>query len=559
MTSHNEEIEKLSHEEEAHLDSSDNFNKISDGNSNENISTNKESQNQNLNEEINNNNDSEKYEIKNNHNINMESKLNNFDPKQHFKNYGHPFYHNHMMHHHHHQNQNFSNPKYILFFILNYLKMKNHQLEQVYEGLCMTFDMFILKSNFHPLIKRIFHTKQLLLLIYIFNIQYLLSSIESISFLKSLNKISLNTMIFFIVCLYVHYYFYNDKLFLQKDEEMEKYILKRNPQMKKGKCQDCDLIKVMRSNHCFFCKKCVLKYQLHSDWFNICIGATNDLLYGTTLFFANVYLFISNIIFWFYILFRSDLLNYLFLIFSLFAIAGIYILFNSLRFSYHFIFDNLFNNLTLYEKNNSRRMTYLWESSSNNGFFNPFNKGIQRNLEEMWINLFDMDIYSEYKDFACQNLSEIIDDEDKENKIEEEFDEFNDINSFKLMIKLTEHIDPVITSKGNIYKFVDGKEIINWNRLMIFTAFDVINSPFKDNMVKYAKTMLIQRELNLQRLNAHNIENRKEIIDANEQSNKVENNENKETNEDSENINENNNEINNEKNNENNDNNNENN
>ena len=44
--------------------------------------------------------------------------------------------------------------------------------------------------------------------------------------------------------------------------------------------------------------------------------------------------------------------------------------------------------------------------------------------------------------------------------------------------------------KNNIYKFVDGKEIINWNRLMIFTVFDIINSPYKDAMVKEAKFII---------------------------------------------------------------------
>ena len=530
MTNHSEEIEKLSYEEETHFNSNDNFNKMSEGDSNENLYTNKKNkinnQNQNLNEEI--NKSSEQNGIENNNNINIDSKLKNFAPNQHLKNYGQPFNHNHMLEHYYHQNHNFRNPKYIFYFILQYLKIINQQIQQFYGGLCLTLDMFIRNSNYHPLIKKILHTKQILLLIYIFDIQYLLSSIENIYFLKFLNKITLNSMIFFIICLYVHYYFYNDKLFLKKDEEMEKYILKRNPQMKKCKCQECDLLKVMRSNHCFFCKKCVHKFQLHSDWFNMCIGSTNELLYATTLLFVNIYIFISNIIFWFYILFRADLLNYLFLIFSLFAVVGIYILFNSIIFFYYFIFENLFTNLTLYEKNNSRRLTYLWENSRNKKFFNPFNKGIQRNLEEMWINLFDMDIYSDYKKFTCQNLTEIIDDEDKEKKVEDEFDEFDDMISYKLMIRLTEHIDPLITSKGNIYKFVDGKEIINWNRLMLFTAFDIINSPFKDYMVKYAKNMLIQRELYIRSLILHNIENEKEIIDTNEQSNEEENNENNE-------------------------------
>jgi carbon starvation protein CstA len=151
-----------------------------------------------------------------------------------------------------------------------------------------------------------------------------------------------------IIILYVHYYFFKHKLFLEKDEELEKFIIKRNPQIKRGKCEQCDLLRVMRSFHCIFCGKCTKKYQLHSDWFNICIGSNNELLYSLTLCFTILYYFISNIIFWYYLLVRNDLLNNLAFIFTIFAILGIYIIFNSFKFLYSFIFENLFVNLTIY-------------------------------------------------------------------------------------------------------------------------------------------------------------------------------------------------------------------
>ena len=214
-------------------------------------------------------------------------------------------------------------------------------------------------------------------------------------------------------------------------------------------------------------------------------------------------IFLFQILFFGY---RSDLLNYLFLLYFLFALFGIYILYNTLKFNYEFIFENLFVNLTFNENTSSQRLPYLWNDISRKSFFNPFNKGLQRNLEEMWVNLFDIDIYSDYKNFSCQNLSEIIDDGNV-NKEEDEINENNDSDSFKMMIKLTQHIDPLITSKGNIYKFVDGKEIINWNRLMIFTAFDIINSPYKENMIKKAKNSIKQRELTLQKINKNSSNN----------------------------------------------------
>ena len=154
------------------------------------------------------------------------------------------------------------------------------------------------------------------------------------------------------------------------------------------------------------------------------------------------------------------------------------------------------SNLTWYEKNNIRRLNYLFRDPYGRSVFNPFNKGIQRNLEEMLINMFDINIYNDYKNYNCQDLSELI-EEDKTKKEEEEFNSFDDMASFRLMIRLVEHFDPLITSKDNIYKFVDGKEIINWNRCLLFTIFDIINSPMKDAMIKQAKYYIEQNEASI--------------------------------------------------------------
>ena len=524
MKNHNEETQILSQEAEEQLDSNDNKRKASDGDSEENINQNQENnankinENENLNIEEMKLNNVFKNEINNNNN----EKENIFGPEKNYKNYDRHF--GHLQAHAH--NHNFSNPRYIIFFILGFVKLANHQILQLFNGLTMSIDILIRNSNFHPLIKRIFHTKQILLLIYVFNIQYLLSSIENISFLYIINKYSLKLFIYSVIGLNLHYYIYRNKLFIEKDEELEKFILRRNPQIKRANCEICDTIKICRSGHCFYCNKCVKKFQLHSDWFNICIGANNELVYGITLFFSNIYIFISNIIFWYYILVRTELLKYLVLVFSLFGLLGLYILFNSLKFLYNFFFEHLFINLTLYESNNARRLTYLWSDSIT--FFNPFNKGLQRNIEEMLVNTFDVDIYSDYKNFGNQNLSEIIDDE-RINQQDEEINYYNEIDSFKVMIKLVEHFDPVITSKGNIYKFVDGKEIINWNRLIIFTIFDIINTPSRENMVKRAKMVLQQKEIYKQNSTKNNEnEEKKYNIETNETIEVIDNNDNKE-------------------------------
>ena len=458
----------------------------------------------------------------------MEERLKNFNPQQHnYKlrpNFNPHSHHNHMHMHMHEENTFDRYRRYILV----YTKYINMRIQMLFEGLTNTIDSTIQKAKLHPLIKRFLHSKQILLIIYMINIQYLLSSVEKISFLNALNRQTLRFMIFSVIGLNVHYYFFRNKLYVEKDEELERFISSRNPEIKKGSCEECQVLRICRSFHCQFCGKCVKKFQLHSGWFNICIGANNELLYALALLFVNLYLLCSNLIFWYYVLVKYNLLNYLFLLFFLFALAGVYINFNSLSFLYSFIVENLFKNLSYFESKYGRRLTYLWRDERRMFFFNPFDKGIQRNLEEMIVNLFDVDIYSGYKSFASQNLDEIIEDEKpNENEENEQNNFFNDIIAYKLMLKITEHFDPFVTSKGHVYKFVDGNEIINWNRLIIFTPFDIINCPFKDSMIKNTKMMIERREMYLKNLrqNKINIENLRNIEKEAKKENKEENKE----------------------------------
>ena len=188
MKNINEEIEILSHEED-HLDSNLNNNgrKIS-GDSDENLSQNKgENINQNLNiEETRDNNNifqsqSQGEQNKSNSGSDMENKfkLKNFEPEKHYKNYGQS--HHHHMHHHNHQHS-FFDPKYLVLFIFAYVQMINRRIQHMFSGICMALDMKVRQSKFHPIIKRIIHSKQLLLCIYIINIQYLLSNVEKFVF-----------------------------------------------------------------------------------------------------------------------------------------------------------------------------------------------------------------------------------------------------------------------------------------------------------------------------------------------------------------------------------------
>ena len=513
MKNLNEEAEILSHDEKIQLNSGSGNNPGENVNSHNSTQLEVNNSNQNNNIDISNygNNNNKKYHITMNNNTVNHMNRHGINVHQ---------------HQHHQHNHDFSNPRFLYYYALGYLKYGDFFIQKFFSGITSSLDMAIRNSSFSPAVKNLIHSKQIFLLIYIINIQYLLSSVEKITFLNFLNQNTRTLMILSIILLYLHYFFFNQKLYIEKDEELEKFIMKRNPQISKGKCEECGLLKIMRSSHCLFCDKCVKKFQLHSDWFNICIGANNELLYAITLFFINLYFFVSNLILWYYIIFRTDLLSYLAFIFTLFALAGVYITFISGRFLYKLIFECLFVNLTWYEKNNIRRLNYLFRDPYGRSVFNPFNKGIQRNLEEMLINMFDINIYNDYKNYNCQDLSELI-EEDKTKKEEEEFNSFDDMASFRLMIRLVEHFDPLITSKENIYKFVDGKEIINWNRLMLFTVFDIINSPFKDMMVKQAKYHIEQRENFLKEKNKNMKKEEDEKIDESEnnEENKEENKE----------------------------------
>ena len=513
MKNLNEEAEILSHDEKIQLNSGSGNNPGENVNSHNSTQLEVNNSNQNNNIDISNygNNNNKKYHITMNNNTVNHMNKHGINVHQ---------------HQHHQHNHDFSNPRFLYYYALGYLKYGDFFIQKFFSGVTSSLDMAIRNSSFSPAVKNLIHSKQIFLLIYIINIQYLLSSVEKITFLNFLNQNTRTLMILSIILLYLHYFFFNQKLFIEKDEELEKFIMKRNPQISKGKCEECGLLKIMRSSHCLFCDKCVKKFQLHSDWFNICIGANNELLYAITLFFINLYFFVSNLILWYYIIFRTDLLSYLAFIFTLFALAGVYITFISGRFLYKLLFECLFVNLTWYEKNNIRRLNYLFRDPYGRSVFNPFNKGIQRNLEEMLINMFDINIYNDYKNYNCQDLSELI-EEDKTKKEEEEFNSFDDMASFRLMIRLVEHFDPLITSKDNIYKFVDGKEIINWNRLMLFTVFDIINSPFKDMMVKQAKYHIEQRENFLKEKNKNMKKEEDEKIDESEnnEDNKEENKE----------------------------------
>ena len=163
-------------------------------------------------------------------------------------------------------------------------------LLEFFNGTVSSFDMIIANSDFNPHIKRLLHAKQLLFLVFVLNTLYLLTSLDNSSFITYCIYISLLGMFIAISMLIIHSYV-TESLYLKKDEELEKYVSEKNPEIKNNYCHCCDLIKCMRSFHCMYCNKCVIKFNFHSDWFNLCVGGSNELLYIIT--FSFVLLFLS--------------------------------------------------------------------------------------------------------------------------------------------------------------------------------------------------------------------------------------------------------------------------
>lgn len=55
-------------------------------------------------------------------------------------------------------------------------------------------------------------------------------------------------------------------------------------------CPDCKLIRTPRSRHCYFCERCVDRFDHHCPWVNNCIGKSNFAKFYLFVFLQTVYL-----------------------------------------------------------------------------------------------------------------------------------------------------------------------------------------------------------------------------------------------------------------------------
>lgn len=61
-------------------------------------------------------------------------------------------------------------------------------------------------------------------------------------------------------------------------------------------CPKCEIIKPIRSRHCFICNRCIAVYDHHCKWINNCVGSSNHFQFIIFIILLWVYFLISLIL-----------------------------------------------------------------------------------------------------------------------------------------------------------------------------------------------------------------------------------------------------------------------
>ena len=182
---------------------------------------------------------------------------------------------------------------------------------QMYIGLISNFDATIGELEISKFLKNIFHSRQILFF-YIFmgNFWTIYSHFNHYSSnINDEKEISYNEKNSYLLKNYLYTTFLilfgvtsfftlllklgnYSQMFIKRCEELEKYILSKNKDLIRNECHECKVVRCMRSFHCNYCNKCVTKFELHSNWFNCCVGSQNLLIYSLVLVFLNLYYFL---------------------------------------------------------------------------------------------------------------------------------------------------------------------------------------------------------------------------------------------------------------------------
>ncbi|SCM21598.1 palmitoyltransferase, putative [Plasmodium chabaudi chabaudi] len=58
-------------------------------------------------------------------------------------------------------------------------------------------------------------------------------------------------------------------------------------------CIQCDIVQILRSKHCKFCRRCIKTYDHHCPWINNCVGENNRSIFFLYLYFENITIFLT--------------------------------------------------------------------------------------------------------------------------------------------------------------------------------------------------------------------------------------------------------------------------
>ncbi|CAD8059814.1 unnamed protein product [Paramecium primaurelia] len=145
--------------------------------------------------------------------------------------------------------------------------------------------------------------------------------------------------------------------------------------MNRNICVLCSIPKVVRSQHCLYCQKCIIRWEFHSMQLNTCIGVFNYPFLVMYIFFWTFYCF--TILRQFTLVERIQEKSYFDLLIIVINVHQFYYFGQQyilclLRISY---------NITPQELGQWRRYSYLW-ANERGMFGNPFDKGFLYN----WIS-----------------------------------------------------------------------------------------------------------------------------------------------------------------------------
>jgi len=170
---------------------------------------------------------------------------------------------------------------------------------------------------------------------------------------------------------------------IQRDEMIEAYIKKYREDIEPIDCKKCNLTRPMRTIHCFYCEKCVAKWQTHSHWFNVCIGSRNLFIYSLYNLFAFTINILSIVTCFYYNSIRINrmpkvLLYVVFLFIQCFMLAKEVIKYTLL----------VVQNQTRLERDHWRRVSFMLKNEKYE-YFNPFDRGIINNVRQAIRSIFN--------------------------------------------------------------------------------------------------------------------------------------------------------------------------